>query len=58
MLIFQRVNIGNLLFCRDAALPKLADVATQPAFKPWELNDNVFRLQLDLASLQPQVSFQ
>lgn len=42
-----RQHIGGLL-------PKLSDVATQQAFKPWELNDNMYRIKLDLASVQPQ----
>lgn len=45
------------LFCSGGLLPKLSDVATQQAFKPWELNDNMYRIKLDLAAVNPQVSY-
>lgn len=38
----------------DSTLSKLADVATSPAFKPWELADSADELKLDLAGLTPQ----
>jgi len=38
----------------DGTLSKLGDVATSPAFKPWELADNTAELKLDLAALTPQ----
>jgi len=40
----------------DATLSKLADVATSPAFKPWELADNAGLMKLDLAGLSPQTT--
>lgn len=43
----SRQHIGGLL-------PKLSDVATQQTFKPWELNDNIYRIKLDLAAVNPQ----
>ena len=44
------------LFISDGTLSKLGDVATSPAFKPWELADNTAELKLDLAALTPQVT--
>jgi len=41
----------------EATLSKLADVATAPAFKPWELADNAALMKLDNAGLTPQVIF-
>lgn len=38
----------------DAVLSKLADAATQQAFKPWELADNMHKIKLDLAAVEPQ----
>jgi len=38
----------------DGTLTKLSDAATQQTFKPWEIKDNIFRIKLDLASIQPQ----
>lgn len=39
----------------DGTLSKLAGAATQQTFKPWEIKDNLYRIKLDLASIQPQV---
>ncbi|XP_046447651.1 cytochrome b-c1 complex subunit 2, mitochondrial-like [Daphnia pulex] len=38
----------------DGVLPKLADAATQQVFKPWELSDNLYKIKLDLAAVQPE----
>jgi len=40
----------------DATLEKLADAATAPAFKPWELADNADLMKLDLAGVSPQTT--
>lgn len=40
----------------EATLSKLADVATAPAFKPWELADNAALMKLDNAGLTPQTT--
>lgn len=39
----------------EQALAKLNDAATQQEFKPWELEDNLYRIKLDLAALTPEV---
>jgi hypothetical protein len=41
----------------DGVLPKLTDAATQQVFKPWELSDNIYKIKLDLAAVQPEVSY-
>lgn len=38
----------------DGVLPKLTDAATQQVFKPWELSDNIYKIKLDLAAVQPE----
>lgn len=50
-------NVDCLRNSVDTALEVLAEVATAPAFKPWEVSDASPRLSLDLACLeqQPQV---
>lgn len=50
--LFESVS----LLASDGTLSKLADAATQQVFKPWELADNKFRIELDLASVEPQVT--
>lgn len=43
-----------LSYCdRDSGLEVLGNVATQPAFKPWEVSDNVQRIKSDLALRDP-----
>ena len=49
--------IQFLSWYSDGVLPKLTDAATQQVFKPWELSDNIYKIKLDLAAVQPEVSY-
>lgn len=49
------VILTNFKIDSDEVLSKLADAATQQVFKPWELKDNIEKIALDLAAVQPQV---
>lgn len=42
----------DIYFYRDSGLELLADVSTKPAFKPWEVKDSTYRIQLDLALME------
>lgn len=39
----------------DTGLEVLSEVSTSPAFKPWELGDNLYRVKDELASLDPSI---
>jgi hypothetical protein len=54
---FAEIYVMNnfLSLHSDGVLPKLADAATQQVFKPWELSDNLYKIKLDLAAVQPEV---
>lgn len=53
------IYIGLSLIMRhfsESAFYYVNKMATKPAFKPWEINDNKERVKLELLTLPPEVT--